>query len=127
MIPDGDHVEELDKHAGGVALNVLDFIGKFSFEAGAHEWDGDVGVVEEQVGTVVGVFQELGRGRGTVLSSSRVVQFLIWVYCCSLKKEDRNPRMMASAKPLSTAKVHIYIVYQSDYDRNFIQQINHPA
>ena len=127
LVPDGDHVEELDKHAGGVALDVLDFICEFSFEAGAHQGDRDVGVVEEQVGAVVGVLQKLDRGMGTVLSSSRVVQFLIWVYCCSLKKEERNPRMMASAKPLSTAKVHIYIVYQSDYDRNFIQQINHPA
>ena len=48
--------------------------------------------------------------RGTDRSSSSELQFLIWVYCCSVKKEALNPRMMASAKPFSIAKFAISIL-----------------
>lgn len=48
--------------------------------------------------------------RGTDRSSSSELQFLIWVYCCSVKKDALNPRMMASAKPFSIAKFAISIL-----------------
>lgn len=68
MIPDGDHIKEIHEETGGVALHVLDLVCQLAFEFGAHEGDGDVGVVGEQVGAVVGVFEELDKLLVTDLS-----------------------------------------------------------
>lgn len=59
LVANGDHVEEIHEHAGRVALNVLNLVGQFSFEFGTHQGDRDVGVVQHQVRSVIGVFQEL--------------------------------------------------------------------
>ena len=37
LIPDGDHIQKIDKHARGVALHILDFVSQFSFESGTHQ------------------------------------------------------------------------------------------
>ena len=36
LVPDGDHIKELNKHSCGVADSVLDLIGKFFFEFGSE-------------------------------------------------------------------------------------------
>lgn len=109
LVPDRDDVEELHKHARRVTAHILDLVGQLLLEAGPEDRDGHVGALGQHVRAVVRILQELNYDSLTDFSSPRFVQFFTCMYCCSVRNEDRSPRRMPSAYPLSIAKVVISI------------------